>query len=273
MKSEKVVRMWMSMLADFAPCFTRPGRGRFAALLTGTLLAERRPLVTEIVTALGLQDQWRAVEAFIEQGRWPLGQVERTVSMMAAKSGRWHDRQIWSVDDLKVLKSGKNIWGACSFHEYTSRCFNRAETVWAHNWVVCGAVKLGRKKAFLTTSARLYIRKSQLPGGETFRTKPQLAVELLRNCARSSQGPHLAVFDGGYAMSSAVEPLTNPPNGQCRIDFVTRLRFDARVYEPPPPRSKGQRGRPRKWGRRLAAPRDADLWPGRMRGCTLLHSR
>jgi hypothetical protein len=45
--------------------------------------------------------------------------------------------------------------------------------------------------------------------------------------------------------------------GRCRklrkpITFVTRLRLDAALYEPAPPREPGQRGRPRLKGERLA---------------------
>jgi hypothetical protein len=261
MESREVVGMWMSLVSEFTPCFTKPGQRRFAALLTGALLAGRRPLVSEIVTALGAENQWRAAEAFLEYGRWPLRQLEQTLAGAAAPLARWHGRGLWAVDDLKTLKDGKKIWGACSFHEYTSRSSNRPETVWAHNWVLCGALKVAGKKAFLPTAGRLYIRKSQLPGREAFRTKSELAVELLRACAKSSQGPHLAIFDGGYAVSTVVEPLIGASAGEPRIEFLSRLRFDARLYEPPPARRQGQRGRPRKWGRRLAAPRDAHLWP------------
>jgi hypothetical protein len=279
LRSEKVVEVWMSMLAEFAPCFTKPGQRRFAALVSGALLSERRPLVTEIVTALGLQDHWRAVEAFVEEGSWPLEEVERKLAKLVAGSGRWRgrpidcaqgrepvERQLWAVDDLKVLKSGKKIWGACSFHEYTSRSSNRPETVWAHNWVVCGALILGPpQKAFLPTSARLYARREQMPPGESFRAKTELAVELLRNCARGVEGRHLAVFDGAYAVSSTVQPLIHPPDGQPRIDLLSRLRFDSRLYEPPPARRVGQNGRPRLWGRRLPPPGDSDRWPGHWR--------
>ena len=263
MKSEEVVRMWMNMLGEFAPCFTKPGQRRFATLVSGALLCERRALVTEIVTALGLERQWRAVESFVEYGAWPLREVEQRLVKMAAPPARWQGRQVWAVDDLKVLKSGKKIWGACSFHEYTSRSSNRPETIWGHNWVVCGALKVGEKKAFLPTSGRLYMRKGQMPEGEKFRTKPQLAVEALRGCASASAGPHLAIFDGGYAVSTMLEPLINPPAEEPRIEFLTRLRFDARLYEPPPPPKAAQRGRPRKWGKRLAAPEDAERWPAR----------
>jgi hypothetical protein len=257
----------MSLLGQFDCCFTAPGRRRFAALTSGALLCEGRPLVTEIVTALGLQNQWRSVEAFLEYGAWPLEQVEGVLARVAAACARSEERQVWAVDDLKVLKSGKKIWGACSFHEYTSRSANRPETVWAHNWVLCGALKVGPGKAFLPTAGRLYMRKDQMPEGETFRTKPWLAVEALRRCAKftrrggAAREPHLAIFDGGYAVSSVVEPLTSPSQGQPRIEWLTRLRHDSRLYQPPASRQPGQMGRPRRWGPRLPAPKDAERWP------------
>ena len=262
MDTAKVADVWLDFVARFSDCFTRPGTAHFGALLTGGLLAERRPLVTEIVTALNCQKQWRAAEWFLEEGKWPTRQVEERLCEMAAPAGRRWGRQVWAVDDMKALKNGKKIWGTCSFHEYTSRCCNRPETVWAHNWVVCGALERGNRSDFLPTMGRLYMRESQLPEGETFRKKPELAVEMARICARSSEGPHLIVFDGGYAIRSVVRPLTSPPEGQPRVEFLTRLRRDSRLYTEPPPRREGQMGRPRKWGYRLPAPRDAEDWPG-----------
>jgi hypothetical protein len=64
--------------------------------------------------------------------------------------------------------------------------------------------------------------------------------------------PHreiIAVADGGYASLKLLE--------RCRslrrrpITFITRLRLDAALYEPAPPRYAGQIGRPRLKGERL----------------------
>ena len=58
----------------------------------------------------------------------------------------------------------------------------------------------------------------------------------------------VAVADGGYASLKLLErcrKLRNP------IAFVTRLRLDAALYEPAPPRYPGQMGRPRLKGERL----------------------
>ena len=77
-------------------------------------------------------------------------------------------------------------------------------------------------------------------------------------------GKTLGVFDGGFALRSVVRPLVVPSEpGQPRIDFLTRLRHDARLYERPPlARQKGQRGATPKWGKRLPPPRQGGRWRG-----------
>ena len=166
-------------------------------------------------------------------------------------------------------RASPHVWGTCTFHEPSARCPNRAATVRAHNWVILGALLHEPEKPawFLPTSGRLYFRKSQLPVGPDgiveFRTKCELAVELLREQACIIKGKHLAVFDGGYALESVVRPLVLPAGGAPRIDFLTRLRCDARLYAlplPPEQRPKGKPGPQPKWGQRLEPPRRGGMW-------------
>jgi hypothetical protein len=113
----------------------------------------------------------------------------------------------------------------------------------------------------LPCASRLYFRKSQLPIGETFQTKTASAVTMLREAAEDSRTPVLAAFDGAYAMETVIRPCLDPPEGGQRIDFVTRLRKDARLYHPlETPKKNPQGGRPRKWGRRMAAPQNHEKW-------------
>jgi hypothetical protein len=58
----------------------------------------------------------------------------------------------------------------------------------------------------------------------------------------------VAVADGGYA---SLELLDRCRRLRKPITFITRLRLDAALYEPPPPRYPGQIGRPRLKGERL----------------------
>jgi hypothetical protein len=134
----------------------------------------------------------------------------------------------------------------------------------AHNWVVLGALVPAPEQpaTFLPVAGRLYFRQTQLPPNETFRTKCELLVESLQQQAKAQEGPHLAVFDGGFALASVVRPLVYPEAGRSRIEFITRLRGDARLCQLPPPRHPHQRGRSRKWGRALRPPREGGRWPG-----------
>jgi len=139
--------------------------------------------------------------------------------------------------------------------------------------VVAGDLLPGRPWWFLPHSARLYCRNKQLPVGEVFRKKTELAVELLQQEDAVSQAPLIAVFDGAYANETVVKPCVQPSTGRRRIEIVTRLRFDARLYAPLV-KKPGANGRPRKWGRRLPAPQHHDQWaaPWR-RGKALIYGR
>ncbi len=179
----------------------------------------------------------------------------------------WHGYHVCAVDDTKVHRSGTDVWGTCTFHEYTARCPNRAGTVRAHNWVVLGALLHNPDQPawFLPLSGRLYFRKAQLPQRpgspgctEVFRTKCELAVELLREHARIVGGRHLAVVDGAFALRSVVRPLVVPADDSPRIAFLTRLRHNARLYALPPKRCRANQ----KWGRRLPPPRHGGWWAG-----------
>ena len=171
------------------------------------------------------------LESFAEYGAWDAPAVTGNLTRLVAQApGRiWHGYHVSAVDDTKVHRNSQDVWGTCTFHDYTARCPNRATTVRAHNWVVLAARRenAGRPAWFLPLSGRLYFRQSQLPTRcgavgprEPFRTKCELVVELLREQARIITGRHLGVVDGGYALQSVVRPLVRPKDGSPRIEFL-----------------------------------------------------
>ena len=62
-------------------------------------------------------------------------------------------------------------------------------------------------------------------------TKNELLAALRRRQAHCTPGPQLGVFDGADAVGNVVRPLLRPEAGEPRIDFLTRLRHDARPHE------------------------------------------
>jgi hypothetical protein len=277
--------IWQALLAPFACAFSRRGHRRFVEWITALAINVEEHTITQSVLALERPADWKAMESFAEYGAWRTDQVTWSLILLIDKApGRtWHGYHVSAVDDTKVHRSGAEVWGTCTFHEYTARCPNRATTVRAHNWVVLGALlnNPGQPAWFLTISGRLYFRKSQLPAtkipGQTepFRTKCELAVELMREQARMAGGLHLGVFDGGYALGNVVRPLVVPEEGFPRIEFLTRLRHDARLYAlPSKKRPAGKRGRMPVWGKKLPPPRQGGRWAGPWRvGFAFIYGR
>jgi len=278
--------IWQALLRPFSWCFTRPGYRRFVEWITALALNVEEHTITQSVLAIERPADWKALETFAEVGAWDGDAVAATLARQVEEApGRiWHGSRVSAVDDTKVHRSGPHVWGTCTFHEYTARCPNRASTVRAHNWVVLGAVlhNPGRPAWFLPLSGRLYFRKAQLPEQsqdsgrkEPFRTKCELAVDLLRELARTVPGTHLGVLDGGYALRTVVRPLVVPEEGQPRIEFLTRLRRDARLSAlPPKERRPSQKGPDPKWGRKLPPPRRGGQWRvPRQEGETFVYGR
>ena len=101
--------------------------------------------------------------------------------------------------------------------------------------------------------SRLYVRQVDIASLKErydweFRTKHQLALDLLRHVIRTlralgSKAGFIVVFDGAYAARELVRSLI--AEGAV---VVTRLRRDAKLFDSPE-NEPGKRGRPRKYGK------------------------
>jgi hypothetical protein len=252
---------WLSLLSPFALMFTRPGWVRFVQWVTGMVLCWEEHTMTQLLTASGLESRWRVLEHFAEYRAWDREAVERQRLRLLEheRPARWGSYHPVALDDTKLHRTSAKVWGTCTFHEASARSPNRAETIRAHNWVVMGDRVPGTPWTYLPHSARLYWRQNQLPTGETVHTKTAWAVALLRQADAASIAPILGVCDGAYAVATVVEACMNPAPGQRRIEILTRLRVDARLYQPVAPRAQ-RKGRRPKWGARLAAPQHHAYW-------------
>ena len=267
MQATDLFRLWQELLDPCADAFTFDGARRFREWLTGLVLNVEEHTITQSLIGLGRAGDWKALEAFAEYGAWDQDALEHATAGLidAAPDRLWYGYRVWAGDDSKVHRSSKHVWGTCTFHEYTARCPNRAATVRAHNWVVVGALlpRPSQPAWFLPHTGRLYFRQAQLPEGETFQTKCALLVEQLRREAgHVPDGEHLAVFDGAFAVRSVVRRLVRPEPRQPQVEFLTRLRHDARLHALPAPPPAGRRGPKPKWGPRLPPPRQGGRWSG-----------
>jgi hypothetical protein len=278
MNATRLWSLWQAIVLSVALGFTQRGKQRFVEWATGLALNVEEHTITQSLIALDRVLDWKALESFAEYGSWNLCSIQLALARRLERlpNRLWYGYRVWAGDDTKVHRNSKDVWGTCTFHNYSARCPNRASTVRAHNWVVTGALvpNPGQPAHFLPVAGQLYFRQSQLPQPQkgppiSFRTKCELLVAQLRQHAQDCLekpccGKNLGIFDGAFAVRSVVRPLVKPDQpGLPRIDVLTRLRLDARLHAlPPTERRQGQLGPTPVWGKKLSPPRQGGRWPG-----------
>ena len=135
MQATQLFSHWQELLAPFADAFTYPGFQRFQEWLTGLALNAEEHTITQSLIGLNRAGDWKALESFAAHGAWDQDALERATAELldAAPDRQWYGYRVWAGDDSKVHRSSKQVWGTCTFHEYSARCPNRAATVRAHN--------------------------------------------------------------------------------------------------------------------------------------------
>src|SRR6266542_7106094 len=219
-------------------------------LLCGALFARGRRTVTSWFRAAGITTSFRrAYNALWAAGKRAEALAYRLLRgtllpRMAAQEG---DRLLFALDDTPTPRYGPHVQGA-GLHHNPSPGPAGEKFVYGHVWVTLAWLakhSLWHTLA-LPVRALLYVRAKDVPKLAkdypwTFRTKLQLAVELVRWLtawlAGTAKRLWLAV-DGAYAKAPFLKPVL-----RLGVTGVSRLRKDASLRNvPASERRPGQRG-------------------------------
>ncbi len=251
----------MSLVASFVElvqplgwAMSTPIFARFMILLTGWIFAPRRT-VTGMLIASGVAGKRHhaAFHRVFSAARWaldPLGLLVFELLKVLLPEGTVR----LALDDTGARKRGLKVYGVGMHHDPQLSTRKKPVLTWGHNWVTLSViVELpccpGRVFS-LPILFRLYLNHDAAARARrVHRTRPELAVELLHTLCSAYPALHFHVYaDSAYGGESVLAHL--PSN----CDMTSRLPMNARLYEAPPPRQPGTRGRPRKRGRRLPTP-------------------
>jgi len=240
----------MSRLLDARIAFRLP------IVVAGAMLAGGRRTAASWFRYAGVKDDWdRFYELLQSIGKNAASLASPLVRALVAKfdpgeNGYW----TLAIDDSPTKRFGPCVEAANVHHNPTPGPGD-GPWLYGHNWV-CLAMLMSHPlfgTIALPLLSRLYVRKVDVPKLKErydweFRTKHQLALELLRHVIRTlralgSQAGFVVVFDGAYAARELVRPLI----AEGAI-VVTRLRRDAKLFDLPV-NKPGSRGRPRKYGK------------------------
>jgi hypothetical protein len=275
------------LLAAFRPCFTAPTFRIFRYLVAGWVHCTGRRTVTGVVVAAGVAGWWHVsvFHRFFSRARWDLDGLGRVLFRLALRWVPPDQPLVVLVDDTLARKRGKAIALGSMHHDPLLSTVRKAFSSFGHVWVVLalwvplpfgpgGAAKglavpllfrlyVGRRRgnradaraggARATSGPRFRRARAAFPPPARRPTKPELAREALAVVAQwatalAAGRPVYAVGDTAYACRTILEG--RPAN----VEVVGRLRLDAALFAPPPPRRPGQRGRPRTRGDRLPTP-------------------
>jgi hypothetical protein len=232
------------LLKGLRPCFTAPTFRTFQALVGGFLAQPGLRTVTGMLVGARLAGRCHHARAhrFFAAARWQADQLGLAVYDLIVARLLDADAPIRLVaDDSLFKRTGRNVFGA-GWH-YDAAASGRKRTAWGNNWVVVGVLVrlpfVPHRMVCLPVLARLW--QPRRPG----HSKLDLACQLVGLICQQhpDRRVHLAC-DAAYAGKA----LRGLPQG---VTVTTRLRADGALYQLPPPRRPGQRGRPRRKGARL----------------------
>lgn len=268
---------FLALLALFAPCFHAPSAANFTLLVGGWVHCLGRRTITAVALASGAVgvQHVSTLHRFFSRARWSMDEVGHVLFRLALAWMPADQPVLLLVDDTLARKGGKCISLASMHHDPLLSTGRKPFFSFGHVWVVLALwvpLPLGPAHGFaLPILFRLYVgsrrggradapsRSSQgarcqaadraYPAG-TRPTKLELARELIGLVVPWAGERTLWVAcDSAYAGRTLLEQ--RPPH----VQVISRLRMDAALWTSPPRRIPSQKGRPRRRGRRLPAPK------------------
>jgi DDE superfamily endonuclease len=225
---------------------------RLPAILTGALCARGRRTLTSWFRPAGITSDFRnaytAVNSVGREAPHLAYHALKAVTPMLGKA-----RLLVAIDDTPTSRYGPKVEGAGT-HRHPSPGPADGAFLYGHVFVTIAALAHHPRDGVIALPLRadLYVRDKDVPRlpaerGRPFQTKHQLAAEQIRWLGIWAKGHHeelWAVVDGGYA----ARPFLDAARA-AGFTVVARLRKDAALLTPAPPRLPGQKGRPRLYGK------------------------
>ena len=253
---------WM---APFAGCFTRPTWANMLVLVAGALLSPGRRTVASALSSVGLRGAATFTNSHrvLTRSRWSGQAAARCLLGLLVAAFVPSGPVVVGIDETIERRWGPRIKARGIYRDpvRSSRGhFVKASGLrWISLMLLAPVPFAGRVWALPFLTALAPSERYAQTQGRRHKLLTDWARQLLLLPARWLPGRQvIAVADSSYA---AIELLAAVRR---QVTVITRLRLDARLFDPPPPRLPGTKGRPRVAGmrqptllQRLADPKTA----------------
>jgi hypothetical protein len=259
---------WEVLLEPFQSLFSKAGFRYLCVFIPVLAHLDERLCVTKVVLSGLLGRHWTNFHRFLRSPAWNPADVARQIFTLCLPVCQDAEGRVFvALDDTVCKKHGTHFDGL-GVHYDPINLDHPRHLSHGHCFVALALLtqQLGQQAVALFVSCALYVPEKVCGNGRAYESKLALARGLVANLPVVS---HLvAVCDGAYAKHNFVRPVADTGR------FVlSRLRRDAVFYDPPPPRQKGQRGAPRKFGAKHKAAAWAAQEQDWQSACLFLYGR
>jgi DDE superfamily endonuclease len=246
----------VQVLTPFVPLFSKRIWQHAQLLLVGAILAPGRRTVSSALRAMGL-DQGKRFHRYhrvLSRARWSSLEASRVLlGLLVGAFVPEGGPLVVGIDETLERRYGRKISARGVYRDpvrSTHETFVKSSGLrWVCAMLLVEVPWASRVWALPFLSALAPSERYATARGKRHKKITEWAWQMLLVLRRwYPEREIVAVADHAYAslkLLSRCRSLSRP------VTFVTRLRLDAALYEPAPPRRPGQRGRPRLKGERL----------------------
>jgi DDE superfamily endonuclease len=243
------------VLAPFAPLFSKRVFQHVRLLVAGSILAPGKRTVASALRAVGLDKEQRycRYHRVLNRAAWSTREASRILLGLLVEAFVPEGPLVVGVDETLERRQGKKIAAKGIYRDPARSSHTHFVKTSALRWVCLTLLVpipwASRVWALPFLSALAPSERYTKERAKRHKKLTEWAWQLLLQLRRWQPERELvAVADGGYA---SLELLDRCRRLRKPITFITRLRLDAALYKPAPPRYPGQIGRPRLKGERL----------------------
>jgi hypothetical protein len=245
----------LDLLAPFAPLFSRRVWEHALVLLMGTILAPGRRTVTAALRVMGLQHtkRFERYHRVLSRAHWSSLAASRVLLSLLVAALAPTGPLLLGVDETIERRRGKRIAAKGIYRDPVRSSHEHFVKASGLRWICLMLLVpipwAGHVWALPFLTALAPSERYDQERGRRHKTLADWARQLLLLVRRWwPDRPIIAVADSTYA---ALELLAACQAWPQPVTVITRLRLDAALYEPAPPRRPRQVGRPRLKGQRL----------------------
>jgi DDE superfamily endonuclease len=241
------------LIVKFASFFSKRVWEHVEVLVVGALLAPGKRTVTAVLRVMGLsqEGQFQKYHRVLNRARWSSVAVARMLLGLVVDTFVPTGPVVIGIDDTLERRRGEKIKARGVYRDPVrssrSQMVKASGLRWLCAMVLAEMPWAGRVWALPFLTALCPSERYHRQRGQQHKTLPEWAGQLLGLIHRWLPGREVVgVADSSYAVLELLKQVSDRP----AMSLITRLRLDAALYDPAPPRAPGQNGRPRKKGAR-----------------------